>query len=186
MANLGVVPLIWKLSALSALSRLTFAAVLGQYFLISAVSKIGGSDLSVGPNVPGTFLSLGAFYELAPQALTAAGYNSENLSLALLLGVEVIVLAEVILPVLLVFGLATRIAAFGMIGLILLTTVIDIYARHAPPEVIGALFDARPYDTILDLRLLWITVLAIPAILGGGALSLDAFVRRILRKRPTH
>lgn len=95
---------------------------------------------------------------------------SKNLSLALHLGVQALVLVEVIFPVLLVFGLATRIATSGMIAL---TTVIDIYARHAPPEVIGALFDARPYDMILDLRLLWITVFAIPAVLGGCGLSLQ-------------
>jgi len=87
--------------------------------------------------------------------------------------------AGAVSPVLLVLGLATRIAAFGMIGLIAMTVVIDIFARSAPPEVIGALFDASPHDPISDLRLLWITVLAVPAVLGGGGLSLDALIRRL-------
>lgn len=179
MSERGAVPSVWKLSALSALARLTFAAVLDPYFLISAASKIGGSDLSIGPDVAGTVLSLGAFYELAPGALEAAGNDPAGLSLALRLGVQALVLAEAVLPVLLVVGLATRIAACGMIGLIAMTTMIDIFARNAPPEVIGALFDASPYDPISDLRLLWITVLAVPAVLGGGGLSLDASIRRL-------
>jgi len=174
------VPSVWKLSALSA--RLTFAAVLGVYFLISAASKIGGSDLLIGPNVAGTFLALGAFYELAPVALEAAGNDPAGLSLPLRLRVQALVLAEAVLPVLLVLGLATRIAAVGMIGLIAMTAMIDIFARDAPPEVIGALFDASPYDPISDLRLLWITVLAVPAVLGGGGLSLDPFLRRLLHR----
>jgi putative oxidoreductase len=87
--------------------------------------------------------------------------------------------AGAVLPVLLVLGLATRIAAFGMIGLIAMTVVIDIFARSAPPEVIGALSDASPHDPISDLRLLWITVLAVPAVLGGGGLSLDALIRHL-------
>jgi len=173
------VPSVWKLSALSALARQTFAAVWGPYFLISAASKIGGSDLSIGPDVAGTFLSFGAFYELAPGALAAAGNDPAGLSLALLLGLQATVLAEAVLPVLLVLGLATSIAAFGMIGLIAMTAMIDIFARNAPPEVIGALFDASPYDPVSDLRLLWITVLAVPAVLGGGRISLDALIRRL-------
>jgi len=96
--------------------------------------------------------------------------------------VQALVLAEAVLPVLLVLGLATRIAAVGMIGLIAMTAMIDIFARDAPPEVIGALFDASPYDPISDLRLLWITVLAVPAVLGGGGLSLDPFLRRLLHR----
>jgi putative oxidoreductase len=95
------------------------------------------------------------------------------------LGVQALVLAQTVLPVLLVVGLATRIAASGMIGLIAMTAMIDIFARNAPPEVIGALFDASPYDPISDLRLLWITVLAVPAVLGGCGLSLDGLIRRL-------
>lgn len=153
--------------------------MLGPYFLISAASKIGGSDLLIGPDVAGTCLSLGAFCELAPGAPEAAGNDPASLSLTLRLGVQALVLAEAVLPGLLVLGLATRIAAFGMIGLIALTAMIDIFARNAPPEVIGALFDASPYDPISDLRLLWITVLAVPAVLGGGRISLDALIWRL-------
>ena len=83
------------------------------------------------------------------------------------------------MPVLLVLGLATRIAAVGVIGLIAVTAMIDIFARNALPEVIGALFDASPDDPISDLRLPWITVLAVPAVLGGGWMSLDAVLRRL-------
>ncbi len=173
----------WVLSALGFQARLVFAAVLSTYFLISAASKIGGSDLSMGPDVTGTFLSLGAFYSLAPVQLEVAGGAPAMLSIAVWIAVHGLVMAEALLPVLLVVGLATRFAALGLIGLVIMTSAIDVFGHGAPPEAVGSLFDASPYDQILDLRLLWIMLLTVPAALGGGWLSIDVALRTLRRRR---
>ncbi|MEI4263913.1 hypothetical protein [Roseovarius sp. D0-M9] len=172
----------WILSALGLQARLVFAAVLGPFFLISAASKIGGSDLSMGPDVAGTFLSLGAFYSLAPGQLDAAGGDAAMLPIAVLIAVHTLVLAEALLPVLLVIGFATRLAAIGLIGLVITTSAIDIFGHGAPPEVVGGLFDANPYSQILDQRLLWIMLLSVPAALGGGWLSIDSALGTLRRR----
>ncbi len=172
----------WILSSLGFQARLVFAAVLCPYFLISAASKIGGSDLSMGPDVAGTFLSLGAFYSLAPGQLDANGGDPAMLPAAVRVAVYGLVLAEGLLPVLLVIGFATRFAAIGLVGLVIATSAIDILGHGAPPEVVGGLFDASPYDQILDLRLLWIMLLSVPAALGGGWLSLDLALGTLRRR----
>ena len=81
--------------------------------------------------------------------MATVGNDPAGLSKGLRLGVQPMGLADAALPVLLVLlvlGLAPRIAAVGMIGLIAMTTIIDIVARPAAPEVIGARFDANPCD----------------------------------------
>lgn len=181
-ANRAIAPP-WILSALGFQARLVFAAVLCPYFLISAASKFGGSDLSMGPDVAGTFLSLGAFYSLAPGQMDVAGGDPAMLPMANWVAVHGLVLAEALLPMLLVIGLATRFAAIGLVGLVITTSVIDIFDHSAPPEVVGGLFDASPYDQILDLRLLWIMLLSVPAVLGGGWLSLDGALGIFRRRR---
>ncbi len=173
----------WILSALGFQTRLVFAAVLGPYFLISAVRKIGGNTLSMGPDVAGTFLSFGAFYSFAPARLSAVSGDPAMLPIGVLIAVHGLVLAEGLLPVLLVIGFATRLAAIGLIGLVIITSAIDIFSHGAPLEVVGGLFDASPYDQILDLRLLWIMLLTVPAALGGGWLSIDGVLGTLGRRR---
>ena len=63
----------WVLSALGLQPRLVFASVRCTYFLISAAIKIGGKELSKGPDVAGNFLPLGAFYSLVAGQLGGAG-----------------------------------------------------------------------------------------------------------------
>jgi len=173
----------WILSAFGPQARLVFLAVLGLCFLILAANKIGGRDLSMGPDVTGTFLSLGAFYSLAPVQLEVAGGAPAMLSIAIWIALHGLVMAKALLPVLLVVELATRFAALGLISLVIITSAIDVFGHGAPPEAVGGLFDASPYDQILDLRLLWIMLLTVPAALGGGWLSIDVALRTLRRRR---
>ena len=70
-------------------------------------------------------------------------------------------------------GLFTRLAAFGMIGFIVVQTLTDIYGHGVDAATTGALFDAASDGLIFDQRLLWVTVLFVIFTRGPGTLSLD-------------
>ncbi|WP_127903764.1 DoxX family protein [Solirhodobacter olei] len=154
-------------SLLSALARLVFASVLLHFFWGSFATKIDGFGLSAG-----------AYIQILPRAFDAAGYDPTAIAWPLRLVVLLGTAAEFTLPLLVVLGLATRPAALGMIGFIVVMSLTDIYGHGVGRAVIGLPFDADPYGKILDQRLLWVFTLAVPMLLGGGALSVDAAVSR--------
>ncbi|MBZ0127750.1 MAG: DoxX family protein [Rhodobacteraceae bacterium] len=159
---------------LPSLARLTFAATLLTYFWHSAALK-------TGPGLFGVFQpSLGAYAQIFPKAMEAAGYNTDALGLFHTLVVIAGTLAEFLLPALIVLGLATRVAAFGMIGFVVVQTLTDLYGHGAlaQAKTLGAWFDRVPDSVIMDQRLFWLMLLAIPALLGAGPLSLDRLLRR--------
>ena len=81
--------------------------------------------------------------------------------------------AEFILPVLVVVGLFTRLAALGMIGFVLVQSYVDIAYHGVDEGTVGAWFDRLSGATILDQRLLWVFVLVYLVIRGAGLVSLD-------------
>ncbi len=158
---------------LGLIARFAFAAVLWGYFLNSAKTKVGDGLL-------GFFsISSGAYYQIALPAVEAAGGDVDAVSffpwgLIVFMGTY----AEFILPLLIVIGLFSRLAALGMIGFIAVQTFVDITVHQIGAESIGALFDRFPDSIIADQRLLWIVPLTVIAIKGPGLLSVDALLTR--------
>ena len=159
-------------------ARLTFAAVLFGYFWNSALTKIGDGPLG--------FLNItdGAYVQILPSVMEANSYDSSALSffpwgLIVFLGTY----AELVLPVLIVAGLFTRLAALGMLVFIAVQSYVDIAFHRAGPEAIGALFDRLPSAPIADQRALWAFLLLTLVVKGGGALSLDALLAGLPRAR---
>lgn len=149
---------------LGLFARLVFLAVLLPYYINSALTKFDG-PLSIADS---------AYYQIALPAVDAAGGDVSAVSffpwgLMVFLGSY----GEFVLPLLLVAGLFTRIAATGMIGFILVQTLTDILVHNVDATTIGALFDRFPDSVILDQRLLWIFPLAYLVVKGAGLLSLD-------------
>lgn len=156
---------------LPLLARLTFAAVLLPYFWASAVTKLG-------PGVGGLFLpSDGAYAQIFPKALEAAGYDSGQLGLFHWAVALAGTWAEFLLPLLLLVGFLTRPAALGMIGFIVAQSLTDIWGHGADAATIGAWFDRDSAALILDQRTLWGMLLFVPLILGPGWLSADRALR---------
>jgi putative oxidoreductase len=152
-------------------ARLVFLAVLYLYFLNSALTKVGDGLLGL------IHLSAGAYYQIVPQAVDAAGGDVDAISfLPWGLIVHLGTYAEFVLPALIVAGLFTRAAALGMIGFIAVQTLVDITLHMVDATTIGALFDRFPDSVIADQRLLWIFPLAYLAIKGAGLVSLDALL----------
>ncbi|PCH82419.1 MAG: hypothetical protein COB90_01495 [Hyphomicrobiales bacterium] len=152
-------------------TRLAFFSVLYFYFLNSAKTKLG--DGFMGIFIPDD----GAFAQILPSIYEASGYDTELISffpwgLLVVLGTW----SEFILPVLIVAGLATRLAALGMIGFITVQSFVDIVFHHLDDKSIGAMFDGAPGALIYDQRLLWILLLVILVVKGAGKISVDGLL----------
>ena len=81
--------------------------------------------------------------------------------------------AEMILPLLILLGLFTRGAALGMIGFIIVQSLTDIFGHGADAATIGGWFDRASDALILDQRLLWVFLLLVLVVQGGGRYALD-------------
>jgi len=157
-------------------ARFVFFAVLYFYFLSSAQTKLG--DGLLGFLFPGD----SAYYQIALPAVEAAGGDVSAIAfLPWGIIVRLGMWAEFVLPALIVLGLFTRVAALGMMIFIGVQTLVDITVHMVDAATIGALFDRFPDSLIADQRLLWMVPLALLAIKGGGALSLDRLLSRRVR-----
>lgn len=154
---------------LTTLARFVFAAVLFMYFINSGFTKIpDGLTNFISP-------SFNAFAQIFPKAAEAAGYDvtaATTFQKAVILAGT---WAEFILPVLVVLGLFTRAAAFGMIGFVIVQSVTDIFGHGGE---LGKWFDNLSDATILDQRAFWVFLLAYLVFKGGGPLSLDRILLR--------
>ena len=163
---------------LPTLARFLFAALFLMYFWVSGLTKLGDGLLGVfSPSV-------GAYAQIFPRAMEAAGYDSSQLSLFHTWVVLAGTWAEFLLPFLIVIGLLTRLSALGMIGFVILQTLTDLYGHGAIEEAstLGAWFDKAPDAVILDQRALWVFLLLVLVVKGAGPLSVD---RLLLRNAPS-
>ncbi|MCU0830404.1 MAG: DoxX family protein [Rhizobiaceae bacterium] len=154
-------------------ARFAFAAVLSGYYFSSFLTKIG-------PGVLGPFtVADNAYYQIVPLVIEAAGYDAANVALVpWKLIVWFGTYAELVLPLLVVAGLFTRLASLGMIGFIIVQSLVDVFQHKIGAEATGAWFDRAPDAAILDQRLLWVTILLFLVIKGAGLISLDAMLAR--------
>lgn len=161
---------------LPTLARFLFAAVLAGYFWSSAQTKTG--DGLLGLLMPTT----GAYAQIFPKMFETVGYDASQLSLFHWIVVVAGTITEFLLPALIILGLMTRLAAFGMIGFITLQSLTDLYGHGgiAHVETLGAWFDRMPDGLILDQRAFWMFALVTLVIKGAGPISVD----RILRNGP--
>lgn len=157
--------------------RLVFAAVLFGYFWNAALTKVGsgvGGFFTIAP---------GAYFQILPPVVEAYGFNPSAIpfltwGLIVALGTY----AEFVLPVLIVAGLATRLAALGMIVFVAVQSYVDIAFHGVDAATIGALFDRHPGSAIADQRTLWAFPLFYLVLKGAGAVSLDAALSRLLAR----
>jgi len=157
---------------LPTLARLLFVAALFGYYWTSGLTKIGDGAFGV------LRLDTGAYIQILPRAFDAVGYDPSALGLLPRLVVLVGTWAEFALPVLLLIGLFTRLAALGMVGFVAVQTWVDVMGHGAG---LGALFD-RHADGLIDTRAFWLFPLVVLVLMGAGPLSVD---RRLARRHAT-
>ena len=155
--------------ALPTLARLLFAGILLVYYWGSATTKIGASIFSP---------SSGAYIQIFPKAVEAAGFDFSQLSALHTLVVLAGTGAEFLLPALIVLGLFTRLAALGMIGFVAVQSWVDVFGHGLAGADIGAWFDRDPSAILLDQRALWLFLLLVLVLKGAGPLSADRLLSR--------
>ena len=158
---------------LPLLARFVFAAILARYFWASAITKLDGFFTP----------SLGAYAQIFPRQLEAAGYDISVFGAFHWLVIMGGTYAEFILPALLIVGFATRPAAIAMAGFIVVQSLTDIIGHHADAATIGMWFDRASDALILDQRAYWMLGLLTLIGLGAGPLSFDAVIKKRLAKR---
>jgi putative oxidoreductase len=153
-------------AVLPTLARLVFAGVLLAYFWSSAGTKLTGLFT----------LNSGAFAQIFPRKFEALGYDPSQFGLLDRLIIFAGSYAEYILPLLIVIGLLTRLAALGMIGFIVVQSLTDIYGHHADATTIGTWFDKTSGALIVDQRAFWMFLLIFLVFRGAGPLAADRFI----------
>ena len=149
---------------LPTLARFTFAATLLMYFWKSGLTKLG--DGFFGFLSP----SLGAYAQIFPKAFEAVNYNAAAMNWFHWAVAVAGTWAEFVLPLLIVLGLMTRLAALGMIGFVFVQSLTDIFGHGA---AFGGWFNAASGELIADQRAFWVLALLILVFKGAGPLSLD-------------
>ena len=145
---------------LPTLGRLSFAGVLLGYFWASALTRFAG------PFTPST----GAYGQIFPRTFDAVSFDESRLGFRHWAVALAGSYAELILPVLIVLGLMTRLAALGMSGFILPQSLTDVLG-HGGAE--GACFDRTSDGVIPDQRALWLLLLDVLLCKGAGPISAD-------------
>lgn len=198
-------PLIRALDAglLSLMVRFSFLAVLWLWLWNSAVTKVYNSREGFS-----LFPKLGAYGQMFPAQLEAAGYDIGQLGTFYHVVAFAGTYGEFILPILIVIGLFTRTAALGMIVFIGVLTYVDVYGHKIKekavaayeaarakidesgevhrsitafvkePDPIGRWFDGVVDAPIVDVRTFWVVALLVLVAKGGGWLSVDSLLRR--------
>ena len=157
---------------MTTLARFIFAAVLLMYFWNSGLTKLGDGVLGF------LFSSDGAYIQILPGTVEAVGYDFSQLGTMHWLIVTAGTWAEFVLPILIVIGLFTRLAALGMIGFVAIQSWVDLFGHGGLLNgVLGSWFDRLPDGLILDQRAFWVFVLLYLMLRGGGPLSADQFLR---------
>jgi putative oxidoreductase len=99
--------------------------------------------------------------------------SSSKSTLVLAVPVRAVSRASPVLPLLIVLGLFTRGAALAIIGFIIVQSLTDIYGHGVDAATIGGWFDRSSDALILDQRLLWVFLLMVLEVQGGGRFALD-------------
>ncbi len=150
-------------------ARFVFAGVLLVYLYNSALTKVGDGVLG--------FFTIqdNAYFQILPSVVEHYDYDASQVPF---FPYDIIVAAgtysEFILPLLIVLGLFTRVAALGMIGFVAVQSFVDVAFHGADAKTTGALFDRFSDSLIVDQRSLWVFLLIYLVIRGPGLLSLDS------------
>ncbi len=155
-------------------ARFVFLATLFMYYWNAALTKIDDSIFE---------LSTGAYAQIIPPVIEAAGYDKSAVALPWTALVYAGTYAEFVLPVLLVIGLFGRLAALGMLGFVVVQSYVDTTFHGVDAETAGAWFDRFPDAIIFDQRLLWAFPLIYLVLKGPGLFSVDGLVGRVLAKK---
>ena len=156
---------------LPMLARLVFAGTLLMYFWISGLTKLGDGWMGF------INLSDSAYIQMFPKAVEAVGYDASQLGPIYRVIATLGTWAEFVLPLLILVGLLTRLSALGMMGFVIVQSIVDVYGHGVAGKDIGSWFDRASGALIADQRAFWMLLFLILVIKGAGPLSFDRALR---------
>lgn len=160
------------------IARLVFACVLLLYFWRSAWTKLG-------EGVSGWWTpSAGAYAQIFPRAFEAAGYDAAQMSVFHTAVALAGTWGELVLPLLIVLGLWTRLAALGMLVFVAVQSWVDVVGHGGGAQVLGGWFDGDSAALVADQRALWVVLLLVLVARGGGVCAVDGVWARWRPVRP--
>lgn len=145
-----------------ALVALGLRLVMARVFFLDGQTRIEGPRLPL--NIQGFDFSVVLPWQVKAETFSAFTTQYALLPVPPVLAAYAVSYAEFILPVMLVLGLGTRIAAFG---LLIMTALIQIYVLP------GAFW---------SLHLYWAAILTVLLTRGPGQLSVDHLIRLVTRR----
>lgn len=164
---------------LGLLARLTFASVLLFYFWHSGTRKLEAFQRGAEGGLLEHFTVSGnVFGQMAPKAFEAVTYDASALGTPYWIMAYSGTYAEFLLPLMIVIGFMTRIAAAGMIVFVIVQSYVDITGHGVDDKTIGMPFDRIQDSAIVDQRLLWVFPLVYLVVRGAGTVSLDHLFSR--------
>jgi putative oxidoreductase len=149
---------------LYALIALFLRFVMARVFFLSGQAKIDGPRIPVRTD----FFEFSVTLPAAIKDSTFEMFDTQyaNLPIPATVAAIVFTYAEFVLPICLLLGFGARLAA---LGLLVMTVLLQVYV------VPGMWWPAHVY---------WVSILLVLIVLGPGAISIDALIRRIyLRDR---
>jgi putative oxidoreductase len=165
--------IIGKLAAFCAviaygLVALGLRFIMARVFFLSGQAKIDGPSVLIHLNVPA--LDFSVILPAQIKATTFQMFETQyaNLPVPPTVAAILFTYAEFVLPICLLLGFATRLAALGLLGM---TLLLQFYVLPA------MWWSAHAY---------WVSILAVLICVGPGAISIDALIRTIYRwdRRP--
>ena len=146
----------------NALVALALRLTMARVFFVDGQTRIDGPRVPV--NVQGFDLSVVLPLHIRPETFSAFFTQYAPVPVPPVLAAYLVSYAEFVLPIMLVLGLGTRVAA---LGLLIMTAVIQIYVM---PQ---ALWTAHVY---------WASILLVLLSVGPGQISLDHIIRFIAKR----
>jgi putative oxidoreductase len=148
-----------------ALVALGLRFVIARVFFLSGQTKIEGPRIPINLNLRGfDELSIVLPTELKPSTFQLFETDYASLPIPPTVAAYLFTYAELVLPVCLVLGFATRFAA---LGLLVMTVLMQIYVFP------GMWWAAHVY---------WVSILMVLMSVGPGAISIDAGIRYLYQR----
>ncbi len=145
-----------------AVVALALRLVIARVFFLDGQSKIAGTRVAF--DLQGFDVSVVLPMQVKAETFAAFMTKYSMLPLPPAFAAYLVSYAEFILPVMLVIGLGTRFAAFG---LLVMTAVIQIFVLQ---------------DALWSTHIYWAAILMVLLSLGAGPISLDHIVRYVARR----
>ncbi len=147
-----------------ALVALALRLIMARVFFLSGQAKIEGPVIPIRPGIGDLEFSVTLPADIKDATLRMFETQYADLPISPMVAAYLFTYAEFVLPICLVLGFGTRLAALALLGM---TVLLQLYVMP------GMLWVAHIY---------WAAMLLVLMTVGPGAISIDALIRAVYRR----